>query len=112
MVDAWWVAVWVYATLLVGQRLWRARRWVPPEWPEADYGWKVTHLLWVPFNVLDVVFGVAAALRAASCPAGDLSRGRLSPRTGGPPSAHGSTVTPLQKATRSRIWAAASLGSG
>ena len=59
MVDAWWVAVGVYTTLLVGQRLWRARRWVPPEWPEADYGWKVTHLLWVPFNVLDVVFGVA-----------------------------------------------------
>ena len=58
MVDAWWVAVWVYAILLVGQRLWRARRWVPPEWPEADYGWKVTHLFWVPFNVLDVVFGV------------------------------------------------------
>ena len=59
MVDAWWVAVGVYATLLVGQRLWRARRWVPPEWPEADYGWKVTHLLWVPFSVLDAVFGVA-----------------------------------------------------
>jgi hypothetical protein len=31
---------------------------VPPEWPEADYGWKVTHLFWVPFHVLDVVFGV------------------------------------------------------
>ena len=31
---------------------------VEPEWPEADYGWKVTHLLWVPFHVLDVVFGV------------------------------------------------------
>ena len=36
----------------------RARSWVPPEWPEADYGWKVTHLFWVPFHVLDVVFGV------------------------------------------------------
>ena len=58
MVDAWWVAVGVYAALFVGQRLWRARSWVPPEWPEADYGWKVTHLFWVPFNVLDVVFGV------------------------------------------------------
>lgn len=57
-VDAWWVAVWVYAALLLGQRLWRARRWVPPEWPEADYGWKVTHLLWMPFHVLDAVFGV------------------------------------------------------
>ena len=31
---------------------------MPPEWPEADYGWKVTHLVWVPFHVLDVVFGV------------------------------------------------------
>jgi hypothetical protein len=31
---------------------------VPPEWPEADYGWKVTHLFWVPFHTLDVVFGV------------------------------------------------------
>ena len=50
MVDAWWVAVWVYAALFVGQRLWRARSWVPPEWPEADYGWKVTHLFWVPFH--------------------------------------------------------------
>ena len=59
MVDAWWVVVGVYAVLFVGQRLWRARRWVPPEWPDADYGWKVTHLLWVPFNVLDAVFGVA-----------------------------------------------------
>ncbi|GAA4389706.1 hypothetical protein GCM10023153_06210 [Ornithinibacter aureus] len=57
-VDAWWVAVAIYAVLLVGQRLWRARTWVPPEWPEADYGWKVTHLFWVPFHVLDVVFGV------------------------------------------------------
>ena len=58
VVDAWWMAVGVYAVLLVGQRLWRARTWVPPEWPEADYGWKVTHLFWVPFHVLDVVFGV------------------------------------------------------
>ena len=58
MVDAWWLAVGVYAGLFVGQRLWRARRWVPPEWPEADYGWKVTHLFWVPFSGLDVVFGV------------------------------------------------------
>ena len=58
MVDAWWVAVVVYAVLLVGQRLWRARTWEPPEWPDADYGWNVTHLLWVPFHVLDVVFGV------------------------------------------------------
>ena len=56
--DGWWVAVVIYVLLLVGQRLWRARRWVPPEWPEADYGWKVTHLHWVPFHVLDVVFGV------------------------------------------------------
>jgi len=62
MVDAWWVVVGVYVVLLVGQRLWRARRWVPPEWPEADYGWKVTHLFWVPFHVLDVVFGAALVL--------------------------------------------------
>jgi len=62
VVDAWWLAVGVYATLLVGQRLWRARRWIPPEWPEADYGWKVTHLFWVPFNVLDVLFGAAFVL--------------------------------------------------
>ncbi|QKE83573.1 hypothetical protein [Arthrobacter sp. NEB 688] len=57
-IDGWWVAVVIYAALLLGQRLYRARRWVPPEWPDADYGWKVTHLFWVPFHVLDVVFGV------------------------------------------------------
>ena len=57
-IDAWWVFVVVYALLLLGQRLWRARSWVPPEWPEADYGWKVTHLHWVPFHALDAIFGV------------------------------------------------------
>ena len=57
-IDAWWFAVVVYALLFLGQRLYRARRWRPPEWPEADYGWKVTHLHWVPFHVLDAVFGV------------------------------------------------------
>ena len=57
-VDAWWVFVVVYALLFVGQRLQRARSWRPTEWPDADYGWKVTHLHWVPFHVLDVVFGV------------------------------------------------------
>ncbi len=60
--DAWWVAVVVYAVLFVGQRLHRARAWRPPEWPDADYGWKVTHLHWVPFHVLDVVFGVPLVL--------------------------------------------------
>lgn len=57
-IDAWWFAVVVYALLFLGQRLYRARRWRPPEWPDADYGWKVTHLHWVPFHVLDAVFGV------------------------------------------------------
>lgn len=61
-IDAWWFAVVVYALLFLGQRLYRARRWLPPEWPEADYGWKVTHLHWVPFHVLDVVFGVPLVL--------------------------------------------------
>ncbi len=61
LVDGWWVVVVIYAVLLLGQRLWRARRWVPPEWPAADYGWKVTHLHWVPFHVLDAVFGVGLA---------------------------------------------------
>ena len=76
MVDAWWVVVGVYAVLLVGQRLWRARRWVPPEWPDADYGWKVTHLWWVPFNVLDAVFGVALVFALLVRPVGDLSGAR------------------------------------
>ena len=58
LVDPWWVAAVVYLVLFLGQRLYRARSWIPPEWPDADYGWKVTHLHWVPFHVLDVVFGV------------------------------------------------------
>ena len=57
MVDAWWVAVGVYAALLVGQRLWRARSWVPPEWPEADYGWRLPTCSGFPSRA-DVVFGV------------------------------------------------------
>ncbi len=57
-IDAWWVFVVVYALLFLGQRIHRARRWQPPEWPDADMGWKITHLHWVPFHVLDVVFGV------------------------------------------------------
>ncbi len=39
-VDAWWVFVVVYALLFVGQRLYRARSWRPPEWPDG----KVTGL--------------------------------------------------------------------
>lgn len=62
LLDPWWVAFVVYLVLFLGQRLYRARSWVPPEWPEADYGWKVTHLHWVPFHVLDVVFGVPMVL--------------------------------------------------
>ncbi|MGL5929756.1 MAG: hypothetical protein ACRCY8_12540 [Dermatophilaceae bacterium] len=65
VVDAWWVFLGIYTALFVGQRLVRARRWRPPEWPDADYGWKVTHLHWVPFHVLDVVFGVPVVIGLA-----------------------------------------------
>ncbi|HYN30112.1 MAG TPA: hypothetical protein VES95_09620 [Dermatophilaceae bacterium] len=62
MIDGWWVSAVVYGVALVVERLWRLRTWRPREWPDADYGWKLFHVHWMPVSVLDVVLAVPLVL--------------------------------------------------
>ena len=72
--DGWWFAVGVFAGLFVLARLVRLRRWRPPENPDADYGWKLFHVHWMPWSpadtalLLPMVASVLAALMAAPFP--------------------------------------------
>ena len=57
-VDAWWVAVWVYAALLLGQRLWRAGPGCRRRTPRPTTAGRSPTCSGCRSSVLDVVFGV------------------------------------------------------
>jgi hypothetical protein len=62
VIDGWWVSSALYALAFVVWRLWRLRRWRPREWPDADYGWKLFHVHWMPVSVVDIVLLVPLGL--------------------------------------------------